>query len=169
MSIVLDGSNLTTTGVINSGTAVASTSGTSIDFTGLPAGLKRITVIFNGVSTNGTSNPLVQIGSGSIVTTGYSAISRESTVTSAGGLYTTGFGIASASASNFLNGHVILTLISSNIWVSSQSIGFVQTTNGFVTVGGGNLSLSGVLDRVRITTVNGTDTFDAGSINILYE
>jgi hypothetical protein len=34
---------------------------------------------------------------------------------------------------------------------------------------GGFVPLSGTLDRVRITTANGTDTFDAGSINILYE
>jgi hypothetical protein len=33
----------------------------------------------------------------------------------------------------------------------------------------GTKSLSATLDRIRITTVNGTDTFDAGSINILYE
>ena len=72
MSIVLDGSNLTTGGVINAGTAVASTSGTAITFTGIPSTAKRITVMFNGVSTNGSSDLLLQIGSGSVTTTGYS-------------------------------------------------------------------------------------------------
>ena len=37
------------------------------------------------------------------------------------------------------------------------------------TICAGRVTLSGALDRVRVTTVNGTDTFDAGSINILYE
>jgi len=35
--------------------------------------------------------------------------------------------------------------------------------------GAGTKTISGVLDRIRLTTVNGTDTFDAGSVNILYE
>lgn len=30
-------------------------------------------------------------------------------------------------------------------------------------------TLSATLDRVRLTTVNGTDTFDAGLVNIIYE
>ena len=59
--------------LITSGTAVASTSGTSIDFTGIPSWAKRITVMFNGVSTNGTSQQLIQIGSGSVNATGYSS------------------------------------------------------------------------------------------------
>ena len=53
-------------GQLVSGTAVASTSGTSIDFTGIPSWVKRITVMFNGVSTSGTSFKQIQIGSGSV-------------------------------------------------------------------------------------------------------
>jgi hypothetical protein len=170
MAVVLDGNNLTTTGVINSATAKNSTSGTSIDFTGIPVGTERITVIFNGVSTSGTSNPQVQIGSGSVTTSGYVAASRETTVTTASvGSYTSGFAIASAAATNFLYGTLSLTLLSANTWVSSHSIGMIQGATGYAIVGGGTVTLSGALDRVRITTVNGTDTFDAGSINILYE
>jgi len=57
------------TGVIVSGTAVASTSGTSIDFTSIPSWVKRVTVMFAGVSTNGTGSYLIQIGdSGGIET-----------------------------------------------------------------------------------------------------
>jgi hypothetical protein len=33
----------------------------------------------------------------------------------------------------------------------------------------GDVALSGTLDRIRITTVNGTDTFDAGTINVSWE
>ena len=58
-------------GLINSMTAVNSTSGTSIDFTGIPSGVKRITIMLKDVSTSGTSYKLIQLGSGSITTTGY--------------------------------------------------------------------------------------------------
>jgi hypothetical protein len=157
---------------IVSGTAQASTSGTSIDFTGIPSWVKRITVMFNGVSTNGTSNPLIQIGSGSVSTSGYQSGARDTTsVTAGGGVnYTTGFGMPSNAAINVLYGHSMLTLISSNTWVNSHSIYALIGSTYYTLVGAGvSPALSGTLDRVRITTVNGTDTFDAGSINILYE
>jgi len=148
---------------IVSGTAVASTSGTSIDFTGIPSWAKRVTVMFNGVSTSGTSHYLVQVGAGSITTSGYASGSYNgSAVTS-----TTGMIVEAGSASLVQNGHVIFTSVGSNLWVSSHVVG--RSNDGVSTNGGGTVTLSGTLDRVRITTVNGTDTFDAGSINILYE
>ena len=161
-------------GVLTSGTAVASTSGTSIDFTGIPSWVKRITVMFSGVSTNGTSKVGVQIGSGSALTTGYNA----STFGGVSGIspqsYTTLFGVDYSGVLPGTNdtryGTVILNNISSNIWVCGGTIAFVGGTGaGGCVVGGSNATLSGTLDRVRITTVNGTDTFDAGSINIMYE
>jgi hypothetical protein len=150
-------------------TAVASTSGTSIDFTGIPSWVKRITVMFNNVSTNGSSYIQVRIGDGSIVATGY--VGYYSYATNAGAVsassVTTGFQLQSANAANNIYGTVILNNVSGNTWVANVSGG---APAAFVTLqGGGGITLSGVLDRVRITTVNGTDTFDAGSINILYE
>ena len=153
---------------IVSGTAVASTSGTSIDFTGIPSWVKRITVMFNGVSTNGVANYLIQLGSGSFVTTGYvsaSSILEATTTTTA---YTAGIGIRSNSASAVNNGIVLLTNITGNTWCAQGTLSITTSTTGTLTVGG-SVALSGTLDRVRITTINGTDTFDAGSINILYE
>jgi hypothetical protein len=145
-------------------------SGTAVDFTGIPSWAKRITVMFNGVSTNGSSRPLIQIGSVSIQTTGYSSASRETTVTGTGfPVYNTGFVIESLSSTNLITGHMALTLISPNIFVSSHCFYFNQSGNTFEIVGAGSVSLSGALDRLRITTVNGTDTFDAGTINISYE
>lgn len=151
------------------GTAVASTSGTSIDFTSIPSWVKRITVMFQGVSTNGTSAPIVQIGAGSVTTSGYLGVSNATVGGggTSGGNYTTGFGIQSVSASNLLHGHMVLTNITGNTWVSSHNIG---TSNGTTMISGGaSVSLGGALDRVRITTETGTNTFDAGSINILFE
>ncbi|CAB5212636.1 hypothetical protein UFOVP192_39 [uncultured Caudovirales phage] len=157
-----------TTGVITSGTAVASTSGTSIDFTGIPSWVKRVTVMFNGVSTNGGSNYQVQIGAGSVVTTGYQSVCVNITSTPVVSTQTSGFLISNnISASDTYIGHFVITNVSGNIWVGSSIISRYST--GTVQSGSGNITLGGTLDRVRITTVNGTDTFDAGSINILYE
>jgi hypothetical protein len=165
-SAVVNGSS----SAIVSGTAVASTSGTSIDFTGIPSWVKRVTLMFSGVSTSGSSNKLVQIGAGSIDSTGYVSSSMIfSTGGSNGNNATTGYIISSDLASFTITGHLIITLLGSNLWISSHSIGSGAAATGLIAVGGGNKTLSGTLDRVRITTVNGTDTFDAGSINILYE
>jgi hypothetical protein len=153
--------------------AQATTSGTSIDFTGIPSWVKRITVMLNEVSTNGTSRPLLQIGDGSIVSSGYSSGARDTTINTAGGGpgASAGFIIAASSAANVLTGHIILTLVSSNTWCCSHTVCFVDgVPNIYVTVGAGRSpALSGTLDRIRLTTVNGTDTFDAGSVNIMYE
>ena len=173
MSTIIDGSASVTINSgavlgITSGTAVASTSGTSIDFTSLPAWVKRITVMLAGLSTSGTSNPIIQIGSGSVSTTLYASGSSNIAAVVATASYTTGFGIFSGQAANSLIGSIVLTNISSNNWVVS-GVTYSETGTTFTTTIAGFKSLSGTLDRVRITTVNGTDTFDAGSINILYE
>jgi len=157
---------------IVSGTTVASTSGTSIDFTSIPSWVKRITVMFNGVSTNGTSNPQIQIGSGSVSTTGYTGVSAYAggSNLSGGSAYTTGFGIPSGATASLIYGHFVLTLLSSNTWVAS-GVTSINVSGVYYAMfpTGTSPALSGALDRVRITTVNGTDAFDAGSINILYE
>jgi hypothetical protein len=155
-----------------SGTAVASTSGTSIDFTSIPSWVKRITVMFSGVSTNGTSHILVQIGTGGVATTsGYSSASSFVNITSsvAGGITSTaGFIVYMGSATYISGGNFTITNISGNIWTFAGIIANLTTTS-YTGQSAGSGSLSGTLNLVRITTVNGTDTFDAGSVNILYE
>jgi hypothetical protein len=157
--------------LVTSGTAVTSTSGTSIDFTSIPSWVKRITVMFNGVSTNGTSNWIVQLGdSGGIETTGYTSSSMIiTTAGNTGGNYTTGMGMLVDQAAYALQGQLVLTNVESNTWVSSVILGSGTNLTGLTVWGGGAKTLSATLDRVRITTVAGTATFDAGSINILYE
>ena len=150
------------------GTAVNSTSGTSIDFTGIPSWAKKITVMFSGVSTNGSSNIQIQIGdTGGIENTGYSstASSVSSAVQSNGS--TTGYIISGNNDSgNSHTGVFNLCLMDLNKWNAS---GTHTQTNIQTAYCAGSKTLSTTLDRIRITTVNGTDTFDAGSINILYE
>jgi len=162
----------TGTSVIVSGTAVASTSGTSIDFTGIPSWAKRITVMWNGVSTNGTSAKVLRIGTGSTPdTTGYTSTESDlGTVTTSTATATAYFLLMSASvAARAETGTLVLTLLnaSTNIWTFSG--GLAQDTFSNTYVSFGSKTLSGSLGIVRITTAGGTDTFDAGSINILYE
>jgi hypothetical protein len=156
---------------IVSGTAVASTSGTSIDFTSIPSWVKRITLMLNGVSTNGTSLIQVQIGGGSIENTSYvSGASQNTTATVNLSSSTTGFVIVmSTAAASIHNGTTILSLqnVSTNSWNSFGNL--YRSNDAVMEMSAGVKSISSTLDRVRITTVNGTDTFDAGSINILYE
>jgi hypothetical protein len=152
---------------LTSGTAVASTSGTSFDFTSIPSWVKRITVACKDVQTNGTSHKLVQIGAGSIVTSGYT--SYGGAVSSGGIGYvgsSAGIIVYSDSSSLGFSGQIVLTLVGSNTWCASYAGQYASNAASF---GGGNLVLGGTLDRLRFTTVNGTDTFDAGLINILYE
>jgi len=169
----LNGTTITGTsvrGVITSGTAVASTSGTSIDFTGIPSWVKRVTVMFSGVSTTGSSNWQIRLGtSGGVEATGYSSASMHC---SASGISatnsTTGFQFQNIAASYNANGSITIANLTGNTWTGNGMV--ANTTGGdFVFYSAGAKTLSGTLDRIRITTVNGTDTFDAGSINILYE
>jgi hypothetical protein len=163
-TIVISGQN----SAITAGTAVASTSGTSIDFTSIPSWVKRITVMFAAVSTNGVSSLLVQLGdSGGVETTGYVSTGIGTTGGAGGNVTSTaGYIIRGLDAAFSMNGQMVITLLGSNQWCSSQVITSDTTA---VQIGGGRKTLSDTLDRVRITTVNGTDTFDAGTINILYE
>ena len=159
--------------VITAGTAVASTSGTSIDFTGIPSWAKRVTVMFSGVSTSGTSLPMIQLGdSGGIETTGYTAGSSLLAPASIGtSNYTTGFTFRTdALASIVMDGFITINLVSSstNTWVAGGTI-YAPTPSAYMAAVAGAKSLSATLDRVRLTTVGGSDTFDAGSLNILYE
>lgn len=150
------------------GTSVATTSGVAIDFTGIPAWVKRITVNFSGVSTNGSSTIVIQLGtSGGIQTTGY--LGSTSYIGGTPINITGGVGVASGTAaSSVVYGSSVLTLVdASGNWVGVSNTS--TSNNGNIFVSSAGKSLAGTLDRIRITTGNGTDAFDAGSVNILYE
>jgi hypothetical protein len=158
-------------GVLQQGTSVASTSGTAIDFTGLPTGVKRITVMFSGVSLSGTSSILVQLGDdGGVENTGY--LSTSFTISDAPQVTaissTAGGIIRMGAATVIVSGNYVINNISGNDWLASGLFLRDGNTNLMVEAAM-KKSLSATLDRIRITTVNGTDTFDAGSINILWE
>jgi len=181
MTVSVDGTNGITyplgTGVMKVGptlmTAQNTTSGTSIDFTGIPAGVKRITVMLNGVSFNANANPQIQIGAGSIATSGYTSAAGDYVPTANFANHTSGFVLAGATSSlgvagNNLYGQIVITNITGNTWCSSSNLsGYGSSTN--TATGAGTVTLSGQLDRLRITSTAGTAAFDAGSVNLLYE
>jgi len=153
-----------------SGTSVATTSGTSIDFTSIPSWVKKITVILYGVSTNGTSAVQIQLGdSGGVETTGYTGSAaviaglNDCNIVA----FTTGFVPVGATAGATRSGLLTIANLASNVWIASGTFDEASTTVAGHTQG--FKDLSGTLDRVRITTINGTDTFDAGTVNIIYE
>ena len=154
---------------VKAATAVASTSGTAIDFTSIPSWAKRITIMLNAVSTTGSSIFQIQVGTSSgIVNTGYSSFSSyttsATTVTASGN---TGLILKSTiSASSQTNGSIVISNLNGNIWVLNGLY-----SDGIIGVGYASTAISLVsnLDRVRLTTLVGTDTFDAGTINIFYE
>lgn len=181
MAITLDGTSGMTlpgantsvqVGSLTAGTVKASTSGTSVDFTNIPTWAKRITLMLSGVSTSGTSNWLIQIGTSSgVESSGYLGVGAYLGATPSGTNYTAGFGLFISGATHVMHGTIVLTLLSAsaNTWTCAGSLGGTGGAAGYIYSTTGAKSLTGTLDRVRITTVNGTDTFDAGSVNILYE
>jgi hypothetical protein len=163
-SPVLEGTP-TGVGVLTSGTAVATTSGTAFDYTGIPSWVKRISVMFTGVSLTGTDNFLIQLGdSGGIETSGYNAQSSNGSQVADS---TAGFPIRNNGASQVLSGIMTIANFNSNTWVASGNFNR-GVSSAEVSVCAGTKTLSDVLTQIRITRT-GTNTFDAGSINILYE
>ena len=156
---------------INLGVSVPA-SGTAVDFVGIPEGVKRITVMFDRVSTNGSSVLLVQLGGGTLSTSGYfsngmSATNGQvsSSVSSIHGFISN---INGSAASTFYGSMTISKSKASNTFIESHLCN--RTDNNLAAGwGSGYCDITNVIDRIRITTVNGTDQFDAGTINISWE
>lgn len=154
--------------------AAKTATGTAVDFINgvgdvvIPDDARRVTVMLNGVSTNGTSNVLLQLGSGTIQTSGY--LGSSSVVTSAVSSQnnSAGFRVDNfASAANVRHGKLELCRVSVNTWAFS---GVVSTSDlAGTSMSAGTVTLTGPLDRIRMTTVNGTDQYDGGTFSILVE
>jgi hypothetical protein len=155
---------------IRSGTAVTA-SGTAVDFTGIPSWVKRITVQCADLSTTGASIVIIQIGdSGGVETSSYLGSLGKVSGSPTAANNSSGFAIEDTSGAGVSrHGAIVLTLLNSatNTWVAQGVIG--RSDSSAVYVQGGSKALSATLDRVRITTAGGADTFDAGTINIMYE
>ena len=149
----------------------ATTSGTSIDFTGIPAGVKRVTLLGHSVSGSGTDEFMVQLGdSGGIETSGYLGRYGRISGTGAATEGSTAGLIMFNDAAALLNEIVVqlwLQDATNNTWASAHVITVQSTT--IMSWGGGTKALSGTLDRIRLTHVSGSDTFDAGAASIQFD
>jgi len=153
----------------SAGTVSGTITVVGVGFLNIPSWVKRITLLCQGISTSGTSRIQVQIGSGSFATSGYDSFisTIDGTNATSAGSITTGFGWRpTATAANISYANGTLCLVSGNSWNMSMTTGQTGGTSSWCS---GGITLGGALDRIRLTTVSGTDTFDAGSINILYE
>ena len=167
--LVSNGSGTLSWGNTSTHATPVTVSGTSVDFLSIPSWINKINVMFDGVSSSGTSNWLLQLGdSGGIENTGYvgAGSSMESTATSVIAS-TVGFILPNSSGTNAFSGLVSFNRMSTNTWVASGNVGSEAGTDRILTTAGSK-TLSATLDRIRLTTVNGTDTFDAGTLNISY-
>lgn len=156
--------------VITSATAVASTSGTSIDFTSLPSWVKRITVMLADVSmAAANANALIRIGtSGTVATTGYSNNYIQANGSNTFGILngTTGFIVGfTSNAANNINAVAVLTLVGSNMWSYSSNSVESGSTRAHISLG--SKSLGGTLDILSVVLTS--SSYDAGTVNILYE
>jgi hypothetical protein len=174
MSLVLDGSNGMTAPVgavyngLQTATAQASTSGTSITFSSIPSWVKRISVILSGVTKSAGNDLLIQLAtSGGTVATGYVSYGVQNT--GAGGIAssaTTGFNVKWQNSGAVVSGKMELDLITGTTWTQSHTM--AATTSVGMYAGGGTIALGATLTGIVITTTS-TDTFSAGTINIIYE
>lgn len=149
--------------------SLATTSGTAIDLSlAVPSWVRRIMIAYQGVSLSGSSHSIIQLGSGSFQTTGYASTGAYAGTANSAGVAsaTNGLLVHGGSNTNALTGTMTLLHMGSNLWVESHA-GCLNTTIGVM--GGGSVTLGGTLDRIRIASANGTDTFDAGSVNVIWE
>lgn len=151
-------------------TAQPSTSGVSVDFIGtIPSWAKRITVMFHNVSTSGTSGVVVRVGAGSFLTTSYAAGGTDFTgAATATEAETSGLPLSDPPdlIGDIYSGVATIVTLGSNVWAMSS---IVRCGGNRMGMGAASIEVGGTLDRVQVATINGTDTFDGGTINISYE
>ncbi len=151
-------------------TVQATTTGTSVTFNSIPNWVRRVTVMFNGVSTDNTSPLLVKLGTGGgIASTGYASTGARlaaagTTVDSS----TAGFLINSTSAADAVSGTLVISAVDPTNYIYAADHTVKDGTTAVMT-GAGNVTLGNLMTQLSITTVTGTSNFDAGSINVLYE
>ena len=151
--------------------AISTTSGTFQDQLNIPSWAKKITLSLDSLSTNGGSSITLRLGSSSIQSSGYSAAAMvlQGGASPTGHSSTAGFDIHNATlATAVYRGIIELSKMSGNTWAAAWTVCRLND-NTQVHTGAGSVTLSGTLDRIRLTTVNGTDQFDAGSFSVLVE
>jgi hypothetical protein len=123
--------------------------------------------MLSSISTSGGSGLQIQLGTGSTTytTSGYNGACQAASTSTA---FTSAFVVTNTvvSARSYF-GQLILSNLTGNNWIESSSVGSSNDNTAWYS--GGGITLGAALTAIRITTINGTDTFDDGVINILYE
>lgn len=158
--------------VLTAMTLASPTSGTTLDFTGIPSWVKRVNVIFTGLKYSASCDPMIQLGYGATTYQASGYLGMVGDYASGSNSYTTGIGMVNTSSyttSNAIHGRVELFLINpaSNIWVANVGCGLSGSGQGGA--GAFSVTLSGTLTAIRVTSVAGTATFTTGSVNVFYE
>jgi len=147
--------------------SVVTASGTAILFTGIPSTAKRITVMWTSLRTNGTASVILRVGTSSgIVASGYvggTSHTGASPISSP-----TGILIGGASSSDTRTGTIVINNLSDNTWIGTGLGSNLDSPSALYNIVS-RISLGQALDRVSVTTTNGTDQFNNGSVNIMYE
>ena len=154
--------------VLTSGTS-QSASGATVSFTGIPSWAKRISIILNGVATVSTGIPAIRAGAGSYEATGYSGVTSKigaTSVDSAASASTSWDLMNTTSSSIVLTGKLEITLLSANVYTITGQLQYASTSTVLVT---GVKTFSGPITQLQLRMQTGADTFNAGSINIMYE
>ena len=160
--------NTMASSVLTSGTS-QSASGATVSFTGIPSWAKRISIILNGVATVSTGIPAIRAGAGSYEATGYSGVTSKIGaigVDSLGSALTSWDLMHETSSSIFLTGKLEITLLSANVYTITGQLQYAAGSTVLVT---GVKTFSGPITQLQLRMQTGADTFNAGSINIMYE
>ena len=144
--------------------------GTSASYTNIPPWVNQITITINGMSTNGTTVPNILLGtSAGYVSSGYSGClgsDSNSEASSFSSSILLANNVASWNSARVEYTVVTLYHMGSNIWVFRVNIGFSDSASA--STGNGTVTLPSILDRIQLT-INGTQVFNTGSINIRYQ
>lgn len=151
---------------------LATTSGVAVDLNSLPTWAQRITVIPDKVSTSGTDQVCLQLGtSASFETTSYEGsscfINSTAGAAVAANIGSGGFSLPLTNSASTRSGRFVLERVDGNVWECCGDIG--DTATAAVVLVRGRKSLSGALTRIRLTTILGSDTFDGGQVSMIVE
>lgn len=135
----------------------------------IPAGVRRIKLMFDGMSKAGTSLPLIQIGQGILATSGYRGGAGGVTTAATSASSTQGFMLTpTIAAADILDGEGELLNIRDDKWLWNFR-GFLTTVNRAV-IASGRIALGSTGDHlVRLIAANGTDAFTAGNWSMTAE
>ena len=147
---------------------IATTSGTAALFTGIPSWAKRVTVNLTGFASTGTSLGLIQLGAGSVQSTGYTGdVAAINSGTGQSAMTGVGHQLLTTAFASFTHtGIITFQNLGGNTWVGMGLSRYA--TGGAMAMTTSVVTLSGVLDRVNVTTTTGV-TLTGGSVSITWE